>query len=96
MHVLFSYSSQSNSCISLLIWVSVKDQRTKHLKDTHVKEFELHLQFFYQQLHILYLMNTIGRTYVFKQGINKHALPITVTKIREGPIFNLNFVVASL
>jgi hypothetical protein len=28
-------------------------------------------------------MNTYGKIYVFKLGINKHALPIAITKSRE-------------
>ena len=32
------------------------------------------------------VVNTIGRAYVSNKEINKHALPITITKIRGGPI----------
>ena len=62
--------------------------KSKHLKNTHFKEFELHLQFFSSTLHILYLVNTIGRTFVFEQGINNTCTSDNRTYIREGPIFN--------
>ena len=41
-------------------------------------------------------MNTFGRTYEFGEGINKHVRLLTITKAREGPIFNMFFMDVSL
>ena len=49
----------------------------KHHKDTSLKEIGLRFQILITTLHSI--MNTIGRT---NEEINKHALPIIITKSR--------------
>ena len=64
---------------SLTFWlvcgsVRIKEKTLK--KDTCLKEIGLHLQISITTLHSI--VNTIGRTDVFSEEINKHALPITI------------------
>ena len=51
--------------------------KNKTHADTYLEQIRLCLQTF------LTTLNTIGRTYVFSWGINKHALMITITKWGE-------------
>ena len=59
--------------------------KSKHHKDTCLKEIGLHLQILVTTPHSI--VNTIGsslgRTHVSSEGINKHALPMTITKSGE-------------
>ena len=63
-----------------------ENERANIIK-THMclKEIGLHLQISIIILHSI--VNTFESTYVSNEEINKHALPITVTKIKGGPIF---------
>ena len=61
--------------------------RNKHHKSTCSKEIGRCLLILITTLHSI--VNTIGRTYVFSEGINKCALPISITEFRIRPIFNL-------
>ena len=75
MWVLFAYFSLSNTCI-WLVYDSVKI--TKQTSWGHMlKDVGLHPQFLLVALHSI--MNALGKTYVFSQEINKHALWITIT-----------------
>lgn len=55
-----------------------EDQRAKHHKNTYLKEIGLH--FSNSNTYSTLKMNTIDKTYVPNQEINKHAVPITMTK----------------
>ena len=62
-------------------YVAQQGSKKKHHKNICWKEIELHLRICLTTLHSI--MNTIERTCVFNQGINKCALSITITKSRE-------------
>ena len=70
--------------IGLLCFIGMwfgEDQKSKHHKDTCLKEIVLHCQILTTPLQsIVYIF---GMTYVFNQGINKHALPITIYVWRD-------------
>lgn len=55
--------------------------RIKYHKDTYFKGIGQHCQIFLTTPHLM--LNTSRRIYVFNQGINEHALPITIIISRE-------------
>ena len=61
---------------------------SKHHEDTCLKEIRLCLQILITTLHST--MNTIKRTHVSGSEINKHAFPITITKLGTSD-FQSNF-----
>ena len=61
-----------------VIWWGSKN---KHHEDTRWEYIRLHLWIFLPTLHST--MNTIGRTYVFTQAVNKGVSLATITKSKE-------------
>jgi hypothetical protein len=60
--------------------------KNKHHKNTYLKEIRLHLQILLTTPHsIVYITR---RTYIFNQGINKCALPMTITKSEKVKFLN--------
>ena len=77
-----------------MIGVRLNEGKRTNILKTRLQEIGL-------PLHILLttsnsIVNTIGRTSIFNQETNKHALSITHDYIMGGPIFNLIFGDASL
>ena len=63
-------------------WCVVRwGSKNRHHKDACLKEIGIHFQISLTTPHAV--VNMIGRTHVFNQGINNHAFPITITKSGE-------------
>jgi hypothetical protein len=58
--------------------VTQRGTKNKHHKNTCVKEIKPCLQILSTTPYSI--MNTIDLTHIFSRGINKRALPITITK----------------
>ena len=72
--------------IPIFNWYVVQwGSKSKHRKDTCLKEIELHLQLLVTITHSI--MNTIGRTYVFSWGVDKCNHNHNHNQIPRGPIF---------
>ena len=67
-------------CFDGFMWLS-EDQRTNATKHTCLKEIGLHLQGYIN--YSMFKLNTIARTYVFSQGINKHTFFIIIYEYWE-------------
>ena len=72
-------------------WCEVRQgPRNKHRKGTCLKESGLHLEILLTTPCLV--VNVIGRTYVFNEGINKHAHSITISRLHEAQFFIRIFV----
>ena len=87
---MFTYKVSRCYSVTLFNWTPIFDwcvvrsqSRTKHYKDMSLvhKEIGLSHQMLLTTPHSI--VNIVERTHEFGEGINKHALPLTITKSEE-------------